>query len=265
MTSPVLLSPQSSNRKLSPVRKVVDDSTTFGYRLDNSAPFVAATHLPMKQTCPRSCPFLDNGCMAESGFTRVAISRLETAAEGLDELDIIRAEAEAIDDFCSAKRSQFRTGGGRDGKQGRDIRLHVSGDCGSDAGAELLAAAARRYTARGGGRVWTFSHNWRSVRRTSWGPVSVLASVESAGDGHRAARRGYVPALVVDRFEGATAFERGGTTWIPCPAETRGTTCVECRLCLDRTEWMRETSRGIAFAVHGQDAAAAARRLPVVR
>jgi hypothetical protein len=46
---------------------------------------------------------------------------------------------------------------------------------------------------------------------------------------------------------------------IPCPAETRGKTCVECRLCVDQD--LHQLGAGIAFALHGQNASAAARAL----
>ncbi len=48
----------------------------------------------------------------------------------------------------------------------------------------------------------------------------------------------------------AAAFERDGVRWIPCPEQTRGKTCAECRLCWD-TESLRACGAGIAFAVHG--------------
>lgn len=73
-------------------------------------------------------------------------------------------------------------------------------------------------------------------------------------------------AIVVAEFPAERAFRLPGssTLWLPCPAELGRTTCVQCRLCLDRTDWLRETDRGIAFAVHGPGARKAKRRLALV-
>lgn len=120
---------------------------------------------------------------------------------------------------------------------------------------------------RGGGSPWTFTHAWMHLLRGDWGPISVLASVETM-EGARAARaRQYTPALTMQRFPSTSAFRLKGsdTLWIPCPGETRGATCVTCRLCLDREDWMYKTNRGIAFAVHGPQTSDARKRLPVLR
>lgn len=47
------------------------------------------------------------------------------------------------------------------------------------------------------------------------------------------------------------AYERDGVTWIPCPNQTRGRTCEQCRLCWD-AESLRSRRTGIAFAAHGR-------------
>jgi hypothetical protein len=201
--------------------------------------------------------------MAESGFTGGAVHRLERLAGDLDAVELARREAHEIDRTWRNGVPQL---GGRDGNAGIDLRLHVSGDSRTVRGTYALAGAALRWRERGGGSVWTFTHSWREVPRAAWGDVSVLASIERLADVERARARGYAPALVVDRFpHDEKCFDAGGVKFIPCPAETKAErTCVECRLCLDRTEWMLETGRGIAFAVHGPGASSAKRHLEVV-
>jgi hypothetical protein len=49
---------------------------------------------------------------------------------------------------------------------------------------------------------------------------------------------------------------------VPCLFETRGRTCVQCRLCLDRD--LLGMGVAIAFQVHGKAADDVRRRLPVL-
>jgi hypothetical protein len=175
---------------------------------------------------------------------------MDRAAEAFAFTDREVAEHEAvlIDDA-------FPRGVPQDGARGgRDLRLHVGGDCKDAEAARILAAAAVRWRTRGGGKVWTFTHSWRSVPAEAWGPIASLASCENTSDVHKAMARGYAAALVVAEFpNGDRAFDVGdGVKAIPCPAETRGTTCVQCRLCLDQP--LRELKRAVAFKVHGHTA-----------
>jgi hypothetical protein len=240
--------PVSANRKLSPVR--VTGRVGNFYRLKPEAPFCCSTFASIETTCPESCEFKDNGCMADAGFTRIRSRKLNSAARGLTELQVIAEEAREID---------LAFGGGpipQDGALGgRDLRIHVGGDVQTEAAARLLADAAAGWLARGGGSVWTFTHSWRVVPRAAWGCISVLASVESPADLALALERGYAPAIVVGSLpdSGRRMAVPGSTVpVIPCPGETRQATCVGCRLCLDRP--LAAMGTGIAFGVHGRDA-----------
>jgi hypothetical protein len=125
-------------------------------------------------------------------------------------LQIAQAEAEAIDALTGD----------------RLLRLHVVGDCRTNASARVLGAAAKRYRSRGnhprvGRKVWTYSHAWRDVERSSWtDSVSVLASVETVQDAKEAMARGYAAAIVVGVFERDNAYPVDGVTVIPCPEQT---------------------------------------------
>lgn len=258
---PALVIPIAANRKLAPVDLV--DVGGARKRPVPRRPHVSATYMPIRQTCPRSCAFRDNGCMAQSGYTGRPVRRLEALAEGLDAWELARLEARGIDRLCVRGVPQD---GGRDGTRGRDLRLHVSGDVTVTAGARALAGAVLRWQRRGGGTAWTFTHAWASLSRDAWGSISVLASVEEPADAELARERGYTPAITVRRFPSESSFRLEGsdTRWIPCPAETRGRTCVECRLCLDREPHLFENGAGIAFAVHGPQGGRARRQLPVL-
>ena len=111
--------------------------------------------------------------------------------------------------------------------------------------------------------MWSFTHRWTEVPRSAFGSISVLASVERAEDIEQARQHGYAAAIVVERFpHGAKAFTLPGSSAriVPCPAETVGKTCAECRLCMEDQALLTKNI-AIAFQVHGRDAKKAAANL----
>jgi hypothetical protein len=249
--------PVSANSKLAPIKKVPYNHPRFRFRPVPQRPYASATYASIEATCSDDCPFKKDdqgkvgGCFIEAEhFTRKLMARLDGGARERSAIDVMREEAALID-------ASFAHGMPQDGARGgRDLRIHVGGDVPNEQGARLLAGAAARWLARGGGRPWTYTHTWRRIPAEAFWPISVLASVERPDQVRAARARGYVPAIVVDRFpNGKKPFEVAGTTFIPCPAETVGRTCVECRLCL--TGDLFERKAGIAFQVHGADAVAA--------
>jgi len=209
---------------------------------------VSATYVS-QGSCPRDCPFYGAGCYAEYGFVSVTTRRLNDADGGLSAGRLALLEAAAID--------------GLSGR--RPMRLHVVGDCRTNAAARTVGAAARRYAKRGGQRVWTYTHAWRRVRRESWGEgVSVLASCETPQQVREAQAAGYATAMVVPTHKQAAAYDHGGVKVVPCPAQTRvGVTCESCRLCWDDGR-LRRAGLTIAFAAHSQGERQVLRSLPVV-
>ena len=256
----VLIKPKSANRKLGPV-DIIKTPELKRARLVPRAPYVASTYVSIKGTCDDACKFKDAGCFAESGYTGLMVARLDgevTRKRG----NIGIEEAAAIDTLFPRGVPQD---GGKYGKAGRDLRLHVSGDAEDEQAAIALSLAAARYRTRGGGVVWTYTHAWRRIPRSMWGPIEVLASVETVKDIDRARFiRGYVPTLVVREFPTRKVFSVPGTEvrFIPCPAETKKTTCTQCRLCFD-TARLYKDKLGIAFAVHGKDRNKAKKKLPI--
>lgn len=240
----VSFQPKSRNRKLGPVDLVPTDARP---RPVARAPFVASTYVSIAATCSSACPFKDNGCFIQHGPTRGLAGKLDTAAHGFSSLEVIREEVRVLDGAFSGRSVPLNGANGR-----LDLRLHVGGDVGSEEGARLLGPAVRRWSARGGGAAWTFTHWWRQISREAWGDISVLASVERPQEIDLALQRGYAAAIVVDAFPSERAFLLPGSTAriIPCPAETRGTNCVECRLCLDDRKLVGRNA-AIAFKAHG--------------
>jgi len=208
---------------------------------------VAATYAATNLTCPTSCALRQDGCYAETGMVAIHTNRLnEGVTDGMRPEVAARQELHAIvQAFAGGPIPQDGT------KGGRDLRLHVAGDARTRKAVKLLAKGAASWLARGGGSVWSYTHAWKTVPRSDWKHVSVLASLEDPALANAARAQGYAPALVVGSHASPKAFELEGTTWIPCPAQTQDdVACSECRLCM-KADWLRDTNRGIAFAAHG--------------
>ena len=239
--------PKACNSTLSPVACAYPERE---WGLYAKGPFVSTTDTSIAATCTDRCPFKTSGCYIPAGLTKARAARLDLAAVGLTADQVIAQEVELIDLAFGSGR--IPRDGGHRGRDGRDLRLHVGGDAGTTRGARLLAGAAARWAARGGGRAWTFTHLWRDIPRAAWGPISVLASVESHDDIEVARKAGYAAAIVVPELTSKKPFSLPGSTFkiMPCPAEKAGKTCVTCRLCLDADKLIA-SDLAIAFEAHG--------------
>lgn len=252
----------SCDRKLSPViiepapprRSANGDIYKHG-RPKAQPPYCSSTYVLIAATCPRTCRFKNNGCYVQSGFTSITNKKMDEYARkhGLTGDEVIAHEAATIDAAYQRGVPDYRP-----------LRLHVGGDVASANGARMLAGAAERWLLRGGGPVWISTHRWRSIPRSAWGPIRVFASVESIEDVREAKARGYPAWFTIAEFPSDKRFSIDGESFIPCPAETRGTTCVACRICLDRD--MLKLGATITFAVHGggNGVERTKKRLPVI-
>lgn len=201
-----------------------------------------ATYTSIQTSCPKSCPLMGEGCYAELGYVGITSHRLDAEAVGNSPLDTARAEAKAIDNSYN----------GGAVPTGRDMRIHVAGDSRTIMGTRLINKAVARWKKRGGGDVWTYTHAWAHVPREEWSNVSILASISNTSEVEAARKQGYAPAIVVPEHPSEKAFQLDGcdTKWIPCPAQTRGIGCTDCRLCFN-ADRLHDGNFGIAFAVHG--------------
>lgn len=216
---------------------------------------VDATYVSIKASCPKDCPLMGEGCYAELGHVGITSHRLDNEAEGFSPLKAARAEAKAID-------KAYR---GKDIPEHRDLRLHVAGDSRTIKGTRLINKAIGRWKIRGGGVAWSYTHAWKHVPRKEWSNVSVLASIQNISEVDSARKQRYAPAIVVPEHPTDKAYKLDGcdTQFIPCPQQTRGVGCSDCRLCM-KADWLFATNRGIAFAVHGVRKEQLKRHLPVV-
>ena len=128
---------------------------------------------------------------------------------------------------------------------GRALRLHISGDCPGTVAASVLSNAAWWWLDHGGLPVWGYSHNWVRILSGAWGPISMLASVDSVDDGPAAISARYMPAVIMPTII-RKPWSKHGIKWRPCPAQIGDATCVSCRLC-----WKHRPRTGIVFFPHG--------------
>lgn len=197
---------------------------------------VAATYAPIAQTCPVSCPLRNNGCYAQSGNVGFKVRRTEEYSDGMNGDTVATLEGDEIADMAPHAPPNHA------------LRIHVSGDATSDYRAQQMARGASVWN----GPVWSYTHAWRDVARTSWGRVSILASCEQLSQVIAAAARGYAAALVVAHHpaDGRAYRTSDGVKVIPCPSQTRGVLCTDCRLCWD-DQLLLALNACIAFEAHG--------------
>lgn len=214
---------------------------------------IAVTYAPIANTCPPKCFHkIHRTCYALNGRVGIHVKRIEEGSKGLTPIQIARQESKAI-------RAAFSGGLVPD----IPLRLHVAGDARTKAAAEVIAAACRDWTRRGGGSPYTYTHAWRKVPRAAWSGVSVLASVETIEGAKKALDRGYAPALTVVEHKTDRAYSAGGIKLIPCPEQTRGIACDRCRLCFN-ADRLAADNTGIAFAIHGARQKHGKRKLKVL-
>lgn len=90
---------------------------------------MACTYLPIKHTCPSSCPLKDKGCYGQLSYVGMTNSRLESQTSHMKAYDIVRKEAREIAAFGPKAK-------------GKTLRLHVSGDVRTSKAASLLRSCS---------------------------------------------------------------------------------------------------------------------------
>lgn len=195
---------------------------------DASATYVS------QASCPTTCPFKNSGCYAETGMTGIHTHRLNKS---------VMSDPEAIAE-CEAEAIRKLTGR-------FPLRLHVVGDCTTDAAADIVSAAASEHQSKHGQPAWTYTHA-HNVRRESWRDISVLRSCENIEQVKKAHEDGFASAMVVPEFERDTAYPIAeDIVGIPCPQQTgKVANCMQCRLCMQDGK-LHSSRRTILFEAHG--------------
>ena len=203
---------------------------------------VAVTYVTTA-SCPKTCKLLDKGCYAQGGHCAFTTNRLDREASKRNRLrpiDIARAEAKEIDKLPANK----------------PLRLHIVGDCRTAGAAEVLAKAAFEYKNRSNRinlpPVWTYTHSWKTIPRSAWGWISVLASCETIEEAEQAYNKGYTPAMIRYKpFKGTISYK--GWKLIACREMSEGVTCNKCRICMNWEPWAVD-KKIVCFFPHGNKA-----------
>jgi len=191
---------------------------------------VSATYAS-QESCPDSCPFLGSGCYGESGRVGIHTARINKSPLGA--LAVAKEEAAAIDEMSGLL----------------DLRVHVVGDCSTDEAASIVGEAAGRFMKRKRPTsAWTYAHAWDVIKRASWGAMSVLASCHTKAEVKEAMAKGYAASITTAKMPEKT-FTEDGVTYVPCVEQTKGITCVECRLCFDDARLLKKKIV-IVFELH---------------
>lgn len=252
---------KSCNSKLSLVLQKPYKNTKR-FQTFPQAPFVCSTYVSIDATCPDSCRFKNAGCYVQTGQAANMMRRMDVAAKQQHSIHPNILEANLIDaQWNDPYHRRARVPQDGPGGKGRPLRLHVGGDVRDVEGANALANACEYWLERDGGPVWNYTHRWREVPVSAWGPaISTLASVETVAEAEEAVDVGYMPSFTVASFEQERGYKMGAIKVVPCPAQTRDIKCVDCKLCFKKLP----KGTAIGFAWHGRNLAGK-RKLDVIQ
>lgn len=196
-----------------------------------------------QDTCPTSCAFYMAGCYARG--------RIFAVPEHHGTVD---------DGAYTAVRALVNLM-----PAGRLMRANVSGDVLDDTG-ELdrgyVDALSHVATERPDVDVFTYTHAWRQLSPDLAPNVTVNASTETAAGIEAAAAAGWPTVVTVPEHDPESLIGQtiAGRKVVQCPAQTKGLTCEQCRLCARPN---RKST--VAFVAHGSGKAIVSRSIAAAR
>ncbi len=211
----------------------------------NSKTGFATVTYRTQETCPTTCPLYQKGCYAKGRI--FGIPERYVPEEDNPEYAQVRELVQLM-------------------PKGGIFRANVSGDV-LDASGELDEgyASALSHVAinRPDTEVFSYTHAWRKLKPDFAPGVTFNASTESAAGIEEAAAAGW-PTVVTDPGPDDPTSLIGqtiaGRKVVQCPAQTKGLTCEQCRLCARPN---RKST--VAFAVHGSGKNIAAKQVMEAR
>jgi hypothetical protein len=196
---------------------------------------IPVTYSP-RETCPRTCPYLGDGCYAEAGFyTRMHWDALDAGTRGI-----------SWDEMCS------RVAGLPDGTLWRH---NIAGDLPHENGLIDIFAVRKLVEANAGKRGFTFAHHdmeaWANPLVVTWANLNgftINLSCDSPQQADEVYAMNIGPVVLAVPSTQNTNFKTpAGRTVVICPATQReDVTCHSCGLC---AVTHRETIVG--FPAHG--------------
>ena len=190
-----------------------------------------------RQTCPKTCPLLENGCYASEGYyTRLNWDKVTSGERGVN-------PGEFFEQLESLPR-------------GYKFRHNVSGDLPSNDG-KISRTFLRRLTAAVKHlQAFTYTHhlpfigeNAEILRTANASGFTVNLSTQSEKAADIAIETYKLPAVMAVKSteKRQTWRTAAGNRVLVCPAQTQESkTCADCMLCRDRPKNLI-----IAFRAHG--------------
>jgi hypothetical protein len=187
-----------------------------------------------KATCPDSCPFLGNGCYAESGPLAIHSAAVTAGTRGVP-------WAEFLQLIRNLPPHQL-------------WRHNQSGDLYRPGNAIGRTALAQLVEANRGRRGFTYSHHKRTprtveaFRAATANGFTVNASCHTEAEADAAIADGLRAVFIVPADDARTTWETaGGNRAVVCPAQRfERMDCATCQLCQARPQ-----NVAIAFKAHG--------------
>jgi hypothetical protein len=202
---------------------------------------IAATYRT-QDTCPTSCPLLENGCYAHGRL-------FNHAKRGEDGVESVRGLA--------------RSGGRYSIPKGGMLRANVTGDVLDEHGQldqPYVDALSEVAINRPDVDVYTYTHAWRTLDPNVAPGVTINASCETEEDLLAAEAAGW-PTVVADiKSDSLIGQWVGSRKVVACPAQIADVTCEQCRLCAKPNR-----KSIVAFTAHGATRAKARQAIAKAR
>ena len=204
---------KSSNKKVGPI------------------PVSTSSHL----NCPQTCPYLNNGCYADSGPLALHWRKVTEGERGLTWHEFL-SKVEALPEGQLWRHNQAG-----------DL-LDFNKQDGINQLAELAVAARKT-------KGWTYTHHRirglaaaEAIRYAKDFNFTVNMSCETEAEVDYHISKGRLAVLTVPQSENRKLYlTNGGNRVMLCPQQTNPTvTCATCKLCYER-----KPNQVIAFRLHG--------------
>jgi hypothetical protein len=188
-----------------------------------------------RATCSPTCPFLGNGCYAETGPLLLHWRKVTEGIRGV-----------SFPDFLGKLRSL---------EAGRLFRHNQAGDLPHTSGRISRTFIRKMVQSVAHLKAFTYTHhslklgeNLQLLRYANRNGFTVNISTESESAADDAIASGLPAVMVADSAESRTTWHtKGGNVVLVCPAQRSDTkTCADCKLCHHRGRRVV-----IAFLAHG--------------
>ncbi len=178
-------------------------------------------------SCPTTCALYGAGCYAENKGPGGGQGPFDFAEARGSDLQLLRERIRKL-------------------RRGEVVRLNVSGDYLLEDGTPDLEYIETTNTIPPYVDVLSYTHAWRRLDPGMFlDHVRPNASCDTVADVAEALASGW-KAVVVDADGGIPGQRLAGALAVSCPYESRGTQCIDCRLCA-----RQKRPSVVVFQVHG--------------